>query len=306
MGLRLTSSGQNLRPRFSPDGRKILFVSSRRESHANSQLYEINLDSFRERRVTYHDGDCLEGDYTPDGKKLIYASTTDELKEHPILLNPRRSFQPPTELYLSDPRGMEIDRLTHQAGYQGQIAWVSPNHLLHVTEGKERLQLESLILAPRQSVIWRLDKDAQLQNPAVDLTGTRIAWTIENSAAPPRLGLKLQGRFQTLDVPFEQIQSLQWTKSAADKAPRLLMTAKKKGDPFLGGWLLDVEQKCLLPLLREQGQLKDLRATANQEKLVFVLEARDDAQIYLREFPALTAACEPLTGAPPEPAPASR
>ena len=79
----LTLKGQNKQARFSPEGRFILYISKDRENHKHSQVYEMDLDSREERRVTFQDGDNRDPSYHPKGQQIIYSSSTDELKENP-------------------------------------------------------------------------------------------------------------------------------------------------------------------------------------------------------------------------------
>ncbi|RYZ66081.1 MAG: hypothetical protein EOP05_19660, partial [Proteobacteria bacterium] len=76
----VTSSGNNREPKFSPDGSKLLFLSSQRASHKQSQVYELDLLRSTERRVTFHDGDD-EGVSFSNNQWFAYSSTTDEIKE---------------------------------------------------------------------------------------------------------------------------------------------------------------------------------------------------------------------------------
>src|SRR5690349_16770014 len=53
----LTFDGENGESYFSPDGKKLIFQSKLRESHKNSQIYILDLESKKEKRITFNDGD---------------------------------------------------------------------------------------------------------------------------------------------------------------------------------------------------------------------------------------------------------
>ena len=290
--MRLTSTGTNRAGRFSPDGKKILFVSSNREQHKNSQIYELNLENFREKRITYQDGDCLEAEYTPDGNKMIYASTTDELKERPKLLHPAKEERPPTELYLSDLRGVEIERLTHLAGYQGEVSWVSPHQILFSSEKNGSLEIHTLTLPGKQSSIWQSDKQGTLDLPTVNSNGRLSAWLSSAPTQAIQIHTKKNSKNYSFELPFTEVQSLQWIEMP-DKKTWLMMSAKKKGDPYLAAWLLDTDQKCTQAFFQEKGDVADLRVS-NQGKILFTLQIEGKSQLFLRDFPSLTASCEAL------------
>ncbi len=94
----LTTLGDNLRPIFSPDGKRILFISQSRETHAHAQVYEIDLTTRAEHRITFHDGDDLNATYFPDGQRILYSSATDEIKEDPhFIRNLKKKYETVTD-----------------------------------------------------------------------------------------------------------------------------------------------------------------------------------------------------------------
>jgi hypothetical protein len=122
----LTAVGENSDGQYSPDGKKILFLSRSRPAHAQTQVYEKDLGSGRERRVTFQDGDTSSPRYDPHGAKLYYASTTDELKENPLFLQkqfvqvtatrePGSAMPSPTPLSSASPVGQPNGRPTAPA-----------------------------------------------------------------------------------------------------------------------------------------------------------------------------------------------
>ena len=111
--------GKNKQARFSPDGQFILYISRDRREHKNSQVYEMHMPSGEERRLTFQDGENRDPSYHPRGMKVLYASSTDELKEQswrsilkgvdsPLLSESLVSY----EIYLSYRNGTQIQRLT--------------------------------------------------------------------------------------------------------------------------------------------------------------------------------------------------
>lgn len=271
-----------------------MFLSKDRAQHKNWQLYELNLENFREKRITYHDGDCVEADYSPQGNKILYASTTDEIKERPVLVSPSGvSPLPATELYLSDLKGTDIERLTRRPGYEGQFSWVGAKQFLYNVENNQRLEIHSYVLGRGVPSVWQSDTKASLEMPTVDSSGTRTAWVIARLDADPDLGLKIKGKISSLKIPFQSIQSMQWI-SGIQKIPLLLMSARKKDEKYLSAWILDPERKCIASVFREPGDVKDLRTGQTQEKLLFTFQSGENSQLFLREFPPLPTDCEPL------------
>jgi TolB protein len=61
-------------PRWSPDGRKLLFVSRR---NGNPEVYVVNADGGGQRRLTRNPADDRDPAWSPDGRKIAFISTRD-------------------------------------------------------------------------------------------------------------------------------------------------------------------------------------------------------------------------------------
>lgn len=138
----VTKDGFNKRPQLGPAGNRIVFVSSMRDKHRQFQGYLIDLESGKERRLTYQDGDVYDVHIDRKGTGLFYSSTTDEIKEDSDYirraLNPSAAEEakaqkeslsddlmaalPRAEVYQSTLNGYKIVRLTERPGFDGMIA----------------------------------------------------------------------------------------------------------------------------------------------------------------------------------------
>jgi Tol biopolymer transport system component len=209
----LTQIGDNFLPSFSPDGKRILFISERREGHVQAQAYEIDIAKRIERRITFHDGDVNSVGYFPDGQRILYSSSTDEIKEDPYFINQlRRKFAPaaasdssraagsdadadsptggmkrvagtleplesvPSELYLSRLDGSEIRRLTQSPGFDGHSTLMPNGRVLafvSTASGKHDLYT----MNPDGGGKRRLTSDPERElGPAFSADGRRLAW----------------------------------------------------------------------------------------------------------------------------------
>lgn len=66
------SPGRDLNPRFSPDGRTIVFE---RHLAGAASLYSIRPDGTGLRQLTFWSGDELSADFSPDGRSLVFTSS---------------------------------------------------------------------------------------------------------------------------------------------------------------------------------------------------------------------------------------
>ena len=58
-------------PSWSPDGRKILFVSER---DGNFEVYVMNPDGSGRRNLTRHPGHDSAPSWSPDGRKIVFTT----------------------------------------------------------------------------------------------------------------------------------------------------------------------------------------------------------------------------------------
>lgn len=117
----LTFLGESSEPAFSADDKKIIYQNKKRPNHENSQVYVVDIATKVEKRITHNDGDDSCASYSHFGTKIIYSSTTDEIKERAAELSKagRNSFLP-FEIYSADIDGSHIRRLTKTPGYDAE------------------------------------------------------------------------------------------------------------------------------------------------------------------------------------------
>jgi len=65
-------SGYDIYPVFSPDGKRVAFVS---KADGNAEIYAMNSDGSRLIRLTRDAAEDTEPSWSPDGTKIIFSST---------------------------------------------------------------------------------------------------------------------------------------------------------------------------------------------------------------------------------------
>ncbi len=103
-------------PAFFPDGKRIVFVSSRNEVN---QLYTMDINGENEKHFNPSRYDCYNPTVSPDGKTMAYVSARDG----------------DMEIYLIDTDGQNERRITGEIGVSIQPAF-SPDgrHLVYVSD----------------------------------------------------------------------------------------------------------------------------------------------------------------------------
>jgi len=142
----------NTSPDWSADGNKLLYVSTH-DHPGNSEIYSIDLETGRNRRLTYSPAIDTEPDFSPTGRQVAFTSD--------------RSGSP--QIYTMDPEGTNVRRISKSGSYNSSAAW-SP--------GGDRLVWVSRIEGHYQLVVLDLIK-GQLQQL------TSGPWNHENPGWSP-------------------------------------------------------------------------------------------------------------------------
>ena len=110
-------------PTFFPDGKRIMFVSSRNEVH---QLYTIDINGQNEMHFNPSRYDCYNPTVSPDGETIAYVSARDG----------------DWEIYLIDTDGKNERRITNDIGRSIQPAF-SPDgrHLVFVSDRSDTFHI---------------------------------------------------------------------------------------------------------------------------------------------------------------------
>lgn len=118
----------DLWPKYSPDGRQIVF-SSRRDN--DFEIYLMNADGSGHRRLTDSPGVDAHPSFSPDGQRIAFTSARDGNYE----------------IYTMKPDGSDVQRITRHAGRDDFATWhPSGDRLLFVSQRKGRYDLYALRL----------------------------------------------------------------------------------------------------------------------------------------------------------------
>lgn len=293
----LTLAGENEQPSFSKDGVKVLFVSRERPEHSHSQVYELTLNPLRERRVTYHDGDDASPVYHPDGNRLLYASTTDSLKNDPVFIeNLKQMYSPQTasvetnkvnakfDLFLSRLDGRDISRILPNAlrgqTSQPELALDSKGRIVaFVAQAPERSDVMVYPLSggsPR-----KVSSDRESDSPKFSFDGAKIVW-VKNVPKGSQLTMS--------SVPFSKSVALS-EKIARHLSPswhpngeHIVFSSDRSGDGNLDLYIYSVKTKCLSRATQSKADESAPVFSPDGKKLAFTSNLSGRNQIYLAEM----------------------
>lgn len=253
-----------------PDGKRVMFSSSFENPESEAQqkaeyaerkagtakkyswdydsayeIYETVIGSGKYRNLTHTKGYDAEGSWSPDGKKLVFASNRQAYdgsmsKEDQEFFKLDQKF--PMEIYLADEDGSNVERLTTADGYDGgpffsadgeQICWrrfdrqglVAEIYVMSLKERKERqiTQMGVMSWAPffhpsGQYLIFATNKHGfdNFELYLVDAEGKKEPVRVTHTAG-----------FDGLPTFSPDGKTLSWTSTR---------TPSKQSQIFLAGW----------------------------------------------------------------------
>jgi TolB protein len=124
----LTFGGQNAEAYWSPDGKRLIFQSTR-DGNECDQIYIMNADGSGAKMVSTGKGVTTCGYFLPDGKRIIYASTHEAGAACPKRADRSKGYVwdvfPSYDIYLATDDGKIVSKITDAPGYDAEatINW---------------------------------------------------------------------------------------------------------------------------------------------------------------------------------------
>ena len=177
---RLTTDGDNGEAYFSGDGKKLIFQSSR-EGYACDKIWTMNIDGSDKRMVSPNHGAHTCSFFFPDGKRIVYSSTSHlpgGCPPKPETPAGARYVWPlyPYDITVADADGSNARRITDNPRYDAEPV-VSPDGKRIVFGSQREGDFDIYSMNADGSNVRRLtDRVGYDGGPWFSPDGTKIVW----------------------------------------------------------------------------------------------------------------------------------
>lgn len=298
----LVEDGESTQAAYSPKGDRLLFISKRRAGHSQDQVYEKDLRTGAERRLTFQNGSTFRPQYHPRENWIIYSSSTDELKEDPPLLraSPEVSKLPfpysePLEIYLHSLKDFDIDRMTAHSSFDGFAQFNNDGNIVTFTRiNGQRAEIVSFNRSMRavHSVKNLGDNPAEYLSSNDGKTRAWLNWNEDFSKNRLRVQ---KGKEEARDLVAES-ENLSVDLDFSPDGKWLLWAQKNDKTSLYDLWAADLETLCPRRLLlNSEGERRYPTVSPDLKWLTFTLNYKNRSRIARMAFtpPAGTCAANP-------------
>jgi Tol biopolymer transport system component len=183
----LTAGGQNAEAYWSPDGKKLIFQSTR-DPHQCDQIYVMNADGSDLHMVSTGKGVTTCGYFLSDNKNVVFASTHEAGDSCPARPDRSKGYvwavYAGFDIYRGSEKGGTLTKLTDTPGYDAEatVNWKSKK-IIYTSKASGDLELWSM--NEDGSGKQQITKSNGYDGGAVlDRSGKNLVWRANHPATP--------------------------------------------------------------------------------------------------------------------------
>jgi len=188
----LTFGGQNAEAYWSPDGRRIIFQSTR-DGLACDQIFIMDADGKNVRMVSTGKGRTTCAYFTKDGKHFIYASTHEGGDACPTPPDRSKGYVwgvfPAYDIYLATDDGRILKKLTDTPGYDAEATVnFKTGKIVYTSQASGDLDVWTMNAggSGKRQVTRRIGYDG---GPVFSPDGKKIVWRGDHPSAPDAIAV---------------------------------------------------------------------------------------------------------------------
>lgn len=298
----ISLSGNNKQAFFLNEN-EISFISYQRKSHKKGQLYTYNLETKNEKRVTFQQGEVNNAGIISSSQDLIYTSNTDETRslaqivsqfvpntqESNIKEDVQFTFIPsglaPQEIYTINTQGDNINRLTHNPGFDGMVSFhEKKKNLFFSRQTESSIQIFKLNIEKPEIALQLTKNKYQNISPDVNLKNETLAWIEFN----PENNIS---KINLADLNFKKIKSVYETENNLisvkwhPDGKWLVFSSKNKNDNLgFDIFALKSDGSCLTGVVNSEGNDYQPSFSPQGQNMIFTSTQREGEQLYLMPF----------------------
>jgi TolB protein len=164
----VASKGTNYSAAFSPDGKKLAFCSSMSED-GNAEIYVLDLESMKTKRLTYNSAVDTAPSWSPTGREIAFTSD--------------RTGQGAPQIYQMDAEGSNVRKASFGGNYHDAPAWSPTGDRIAYVSRVENL-FDIYILNLRTNQIGKLtESNARNESPSWSPDGRHLVFTSNMSGS---------------------------------------------------------------------------------------------------------------------------
>jgi len=183
----LTNGGENAEAYWSPDGKRLIFQSTRGEMKCD-QEFIMNADGSDQHMVSTGKGRTTCGYFLPDGKHIIYASTHLAGDACPPTADRSKGYvwavYSSYDIFLAKDDGSDLKRLTDAPGYdaEGTVNW-KKKEIIYTSLASGDLDLWTMKLdgSGKKQITKSYGYDG---GPVFSRDGKKVVWRANHPSTP--------------------------------------------------------------------------------------------------------------------------